>query len=679
MKTTKGAKPSASRSKLPLAPVALVEQPWFWLMILVLGIVTIYKPVTKFDMINWDEKRYLIETPFIKNINVENIKAMFTQKVLASYNPIVLLSYAIDYKIAKEDWGWYHGVNVFFHLLNAILLFACLRKLRLKTSVAGLVTFLFALHPMAVEAVAWLAGRKDMLYTFFFLLSWLYYLMYKEKGKTNLIILSVVFALLSCLSKIQAITLPFILLLSDRLLDGKLTAKQLLNKIPYFILSVVFGLAAISGTTLVADKYEAPPDFFDKVMYSVMAFGMYVERLIVPFGLSAIHRFPLRYSTDYWISFSVGVAIICFLLFIVLRYFKKAPYVTTGLLFFGIQIFPVLHIIGYNSAIIYERFTYLAGVGLFVSILSLDELLPAWSKSKLKIVGAFAAILMVFTIQRIPVWKNGETLWTDVIQKDQTAEQAYNNRGQYYDDRGEYEKALADFNSSIAVSPGKPDAWNNKCVYYFRKKDWVNAIKANDVVLSIEPKHIDGLSNRGGIYFNEEQYDSALYYYNKAAEYSPKFASAYYNLGATYYKLKNFRTAADQFLKAINYFPEYSKACTFLALTYAQLDKFDSAFYYSGMAERLSVKAGAYRAASMEYISIGNQAYAAGDTAKALASYLSGAQIDPTNAETFYDVGGVYLMMKDIPKAREYWKKTLSVNPQHVNATDWLQRTGGMN
>lgn len=648
---------------------------YLFLTLFLLGLLILYRQVGSYDMINWDEKRYLLETPFIKKLNADNVKQMFSQKVLASYNPLVLLSFAVDYKIAKNNWGWYHNVNLFFHVLNTILLYFILTKLKLRAELAGIVTALFAFHPLAIEPVAWIAGRKDVLYTFFYFLSLLFYLKYRSSQKVAFFILSVFVALLSGLSKVQAITIPAALLIVDYLLQRKITVKNLLNKIPFFLISIIFGLINITGTTLVADKYSTPPTFMDKILYSIMAFGMYVEKLIFPFNLSVIHPFPQQHSGEFFLQLIVGTILVMLMVFLIIRGFKKAPWMTAGLVFYIVHIFPVLHLVGYNSAIIYERFAYVAGIGIFLAFVRLDEIFPNWENVRYKIMIPALAILIVISFQRLPVWKSPLSLWTDVIQKYPQSELAYNNRGQYYDDKGEAEKSLADYNEAIRIKPNQPNAWNNRCVYYFRKKEWPQALEANNVMLSIEPNSIDGLSNRAGIYLNQGIYDSAIFYYKRLASVAPEYSSAYFNLGACYFKLKDYRTAIQQFKTAVSHSPDYAKAITYLSLAYARLEMNDSVIYYTSMADKMNVNEHAAHAASLEYISMGNEAYAMKNVPGALDYYIRASQIDPYNAEAFYNTGGVYLVMKDIPKAHACFAKALQINPQHPDAKLWLAKT----
>lgn len=651
---------------------------WLWMFILVAGIYLIYRGVSGYEMINWDEKRYLQETPFILSITADNLKAMFTEKVLVSYNPLVLLSFAIDHKLAGDDWGWYHGVNVFFHLLNACLLYFFLRRLRLNMGVAELTSAFFAFHPMSVEAVAWIAGRKDVLYVFFYLLALISYVSYRKEQRLVYFLLSVFFALCSSLSKVQAVTLPLALLLTDYLLDKRFHWKHLRNKLPFFLIALATGIVAISGSSFVADKYSFQPTFMDKIVYSLMALGLYVMKWFVPVRLSVIHDFPEHFSADYWLLLAVGVIISLLFLFSLFRTFNKKILFSAGLLFFIIHIFPVLHIVAYNSAVIYERFTYLAGTGLILALCGIEELWPKWKDVRVKILTPLLVLFVLLTIQRIPVWKNPETLWTDAIEKNPKAEQAFNNRGQYYDSKGEYDKMLSDINASIALNPSKPDAWNNKTVYYFRRKEWAKAMEANEKVLAIDSNHTEGLLNRGGIYLNQQQFDSAMYFYKRLAKAAPQYAPAFYYLGACYLKKSEYRKAADHFLLAISKTPEYPQACALLAQAYARLHRPDSVLAYVRIADYQKPSLNARRDAGLEYIRMGNEAYQSGNSPAALDYYLTASTVDPYNAETFYDAGGVYLMMKDIPHARECWKKAVQLNPKHEQSLYWLKNTGGV-
>lgn len=651
---------------------------WIWYLIIPVLTFLVYQSVTTFDSTNWDDKAYLQETPMIRDLNMEKTKAIFTKKVLNSYNPIVLLTFAYDYKISKLKPGWCHAVNLFFHLMNAILVFVCMRKLRFKTNHAGIIALLFALHPLSTEAVAWIAGRKDVVYLFFFLLSWKFYLDYFHSTKKLFLFVSIFFFILSLLSKVQAITLPFILIASDLMLDQKFDSKRFLNKIPYFILAIIFGVIAVSGSgELMADKYTAPFTLLDKLVYSIMAFGLYLQKIILPFNQIAIYQFPEPGSSAYIIDLLVGIIAIGAIVVGFIFSMKKNPRLAGGLLIFAVSIFPVLHLVAVNSALIYERFVYLAGIGIFIAAFALIERFP---KQEMQLTYVAIAICILFTgltVARIPIWKNSLSLWTDIIAKDPTAADAYTNRGQYYESINDYDKAFLDFSESVRLEPNKPGGYHNRAVSYFHKKDFALALKDNQRVLDIDPKHTDALVNRGAIYFNMNQNDSAIFYYKKALEVTPGLAKAYYNCGAAYFNMKDFSSAAFNFKKATEYISDYTDAYTYLALSNTNLFKFEEAEFAINASEKYTPNSAARTMVSNELIQLGNAAYRNGKPDEALNLYTESARIMPSNAEAYFNLGGIYLMKKEILKARENWQKTLSLNPNHAEAKNWLTRTAG--
>ena len=429
MKRVKHIPPSStSRASVRLNPSLNL----LWIIIIPILVFIVYRSVLNFDLVNWDDKRYLKETPVIRGITLDNIESMFTTKVLRSYNPLVLLSFAFDYEIARLDPSWCHAVNLVFHMINALLVFVCMKKMRFRVEVAGLISLLFALHPLAVEAVAWIAGRKDVLYGFFYLLAIISYLNFqKTKAKFQYVLCLLLF-ICSLLSKVQAITFPFILIVLDYIINKEWRWKYFANKIPFIILSIVFGLIAISGSTMMADKYSMPVNFGDKIIYSAMAFGLYFQKLIFPFSQSAIYSFPVSGSSEYFNYLIRGIVTIALMTAGVIYSFKKAPAVSGGILFYVISIFIVLHVVAFNSALIYERFIYLADIGLFISLLNLDLIFPRVKNYTIKSSAVLLVIFMILTYNRVFIWKNSETMWSDTILKNPGSFEAYNNRGMVF-------------------------------------------------------------------------------------------------------------------------------------------------------------------------------------------------------------------------------------------------------
>ncbi|MBP6532891.1 MAG: tetratricopeptide repeat protein [Bacteroidia bacterium] len=651
---------------------------WIWMLSIVVLTFIVYQSVTSFDSTNWDDKAYLKETPMVVDLTLNKTKQIFTEKVLKSYNPIVLLTFAFDYKMSKLSPGWCHGVNLFFHLMNAVLVFMCMRKLRFKTEHAGLIAILFSVHPLASEAVTWIAGRKDVVYLFFFLLSWKFYLDFFTSSKKMFLGISILFFILALLSKVQAITLPFVLIASDLMLDKKFDQKKLFNKIPYVLLAILFGVIAISGDgELVADKYSVPLTFIDKLVYSVMAFGLYIYKIVFPFNQIAMYQFPKPGSSEYVTDLVIGVAALVLVCVGFILTIKKNPRLAAGLLLFSVSIFPVLHLVAVNSALIYERFVYLADIGIFIAVFALIEKIPAHEKKLTYLIGGICLVFSGLTFARIPVWENSLSLWTDVVTKDPTSADAFTNRGQYFESIGDHEKAFQDFSQSIKLNPNKPDGYHNRAVSYFNMKDLNNALIDNQHALDIDPRFSSAIVNRAAIFFNLEKNDSAIFYYKKALEINPRNAKAYYECAASYYKMNDFNSAIVYFKKATEVLIDYSDAYTYMAVSYAKLNMINEAQFAINASEKYTPNSAARSMVCSELLKQGNKAYADGRPDKALETYNLAGQIMPTNPEVYYNIGGIYLMKGNLTLAKENWQKTLNLDPNHAKAKDWMIKTAG--
>src|SRR6185436_12812776 len=378
------------------------------LLLCLLGLFTliVFSPCFKLLFTNWDENRFIFETPMIQRLNWHNIKAIFSNKVLMSYNPLVVMSFAIDYSIVNTSPGWYHGINVFLHIINSLLLFMCIHRFTKSVAVAGIVAFIFALHPMHVESVAWVASRKDVLYGFFFMLSWLCYIRYIEFKKTLMYLLSLVLFILAMLSKVQAMVLPFVLILTDYYMTRSWNRKTFLNLLPYFAICVVLGYVAVSGSNASADLFAKPFTFTDKIMYSIIAFGYYLVKMVLPIPQSAIYPFPENGSGEFFMWIMITLAASAVLGWYGWKLFKKKPLFTLGLVFFVIAIAPTLHIVAVNSALIYERFSYISYIGLSLSLAAI--MLNEKGEFRKNMAWIFILVMMVFSgisYARCGVWK----------------------------------------------------------------------------------------------------------------------------------------------------------------------------------------------------------------------------------------------------------------------------------
>ena len=459
------------------------------------------------QFLNWDDEAYVVLNNDIKNFSLDSFKNYFTKPYVACYLPLTMISYNLEFYFFGLNPECYHFTNLILHLINVALVFIFIYKISLSTmhstlytqqhalNTAFIVALLFGIHPMHVESVAWISERKDLLYSLFYLTSLIFYLnyisnlnVYFQKPKTKLSIfnypLSIIFFILSLLSKPMAISLPLILFLIDyyykRNLNFKIATpfrsdgtpfKQLLfrypiiiEKLPYIILSFCFGIIVIFNQKDNIEKLSQF-NFFDRFILLAFSSSLYLIKSIIPFKLSAQHDFPVKIHElfpiyIYIISFAFLFALIFFIYKTI--FFKHKDQNTGnrvlifGSLFFFFTISIVLQILSYNDSFISERYTYIPYIGLFYiiaySILKFFESSTHFIKIIILITALlYFIILSAITFERISVWHDSKKLWTDVIMKYPKLYLGYFNNGVDEFHNLEYKEAIADFSNAIHV------------------------------------------------------------------------------------------------------------------------------------------------------------------------------------------------------------------------------------
>ncbi|MBU0763510.1 MAG: glycosyltransferase family 39 protein, partial [Bacteroidetes bacterium] len=217
----------------------------FYIAVIIILTLAAYFSSLGNEILNWDDNIYVSDNPDIKSLT--NLPLFFTKGYIGHFQPVTITVYCLIYQIGRLTPCYYHFTGVIFHIINVLLVFFLCRQLTGRQIPALIAALIFGLHPMHVESVAWISGLKDLVFTCFFLLSLLAYIRYFRQNKLKWYIITLVLFLFSLLSKGQAVTLPVVLLLIDYF-EGRelINRKALLEKIPFFTLSVVFGLLAVS-------------------------------------------------------------------------------------------------------------------------------------------------------------------------------------------------------------------------------------------------------------------------------------------------------------------------------------------------------------------------------------------------------------------------------------------------
>jgi len=532
--------------------------------------------------LNWDDGGYIVVNDVVHKINAENLKIIFSSFDKGNYHPLTTLMYAFEYALVGNNAMLYHINNIIIHLINIFLVYAFIYRISKKHEVAFIVSLFFGIHPMHVESVAWISERKDVMYTMFFFLSILAYHRYAYDKKSSKIIyvLSLTYFFLALMSKSAAVVLPVVLLLVDFYLKRKINVMLFVEKLPFFALSVLFGVLAILSQDSAGAIQDLDPMFsiFERLLLANYALMGYIIKLFAPFNLSAMYPYPERVGNNLPILFYIAPVAVVFITGLTIWLRKKFPFLVFGLLFFLVTIALVIQLLPVGGALMAERYTYVPYIGLFFIIGMFYAYVKEHRNTAInKIKMPFIAVLFLssgyyalITFDRIKVWENGEILFTDVIKKNPKLPFAYNNRGYFYLRFGEdylkkqgnkepkklaLQKAYDDFSTCIKIDPRFDKAFSNRAVLLYNTDRKEEALEDFKKCLAIKPENTDALIGRANTLSDFRRFEEALPDYNLYLKLAPKEFKAYLWRAIAYFNTMQY----DNALKDIDTYFSFDK------------------------------------------------------------------------------------------------------------------------
>ena len=510
---------------------------WIVLAVILAATVITYWPVfdaTK-EFTNWDDPAYVTEQPLVRSLDRANISEMFKteSRVAANYHPLTMLTLAVDYQRGEGSMLPFMQTTIALHVINTALVFVLvLMLMRGNLVVAALSSALFGLHPMHVESVAWVAERKDVLYTVFYLASLIGYLRYVRGGSIVWLLAAFVSFVASCYAKPMAVTLPVLLMVIDLFERRGVSARSILEKVPFLIVSVIFGLLTLevqssTGAGLVDVTYYTVGE---RVLFALYGIVEYCIKLVVPMQLSAFYPYPSTNGDPETVVYIYSLIAMVMISAISWAYWKRRSELTTtmfvGMAFFLVTISIVLQLISVGGAVIADRYTYVPYIGLFLIIGTLlDRYLPSTRAPymALGIIAIVSTAMAVATSQRIGVWNNSGALWEDVIQQygNRPIYHAYNNRAVYHLNKGAFAKAEQDYRYLESVGTTKSYTYKGYGALLQKTGRFAEAIPRFTKALQYGGDDVQVLRARGMCYSRIEKHDSAIVDFKRAQQIRP--------------------------------------------------------------------------------------------------------------------------------------------------------------
>ncbi|HAX47642.1 MAG TPA: tetratricopeptide repeat protein [Ignavibacteria bacterium] len=567
------------------------------LTIIILGVFS-YSSNLNNSFTNWDDEEMLVNNQDVRSLSPGNIYNIFTNYHHSHYHPLVNISYAIEYHFFGLKPFVYHFTNLLFHILNTILVYFVLLKLFRNNFVAALAALLFVVHPLHVESVAWITERKDMLYSFFFLLALLFYLKNKQSKSKRSDLYIYLFFILACLSKAPAVVFPVVLVLVDYVQNSKITFDDIKQKAPLIMISIIFGIInimaqyqqAVPGSVL-----EIPQlGIFDKILIVFYDYCFYIYKTLVPVNLSPFYPFPNTETMSLPVVFWLAPFITGLIAYVVYLSRKLNTVFVFGILFYTITILPVLQIVPVGRAITADRFAYIPLIGLllifsFLIFMLYDKYIKIafYRKAVIAVLSLLLITLAYLSRLQNMVWENSMTLYTEMIKQSPDNPIGYNNRGTLYLNDKKIAEAERDFLSAIKCNSRYAAAYNNMGMVLSSRTQYDKAIEYFKKATELNGNYAEAYFNEGFAFYNKNEIEKAIEFYKKAISVDPNFAIAYNNLGKAYGMREQNAEAIFNFSKAVEIDPEYSTARFNLAVAYLKSGNNKSGIEQMKIAARL--------------------------------------------------------------------------------------------
>jgi len=527
----------------------------------------VYIPALGNGFVEWDDPLYVYENP---NIRGFDLKWAFTASVVSTWAPLTLLSFALDYSIWGLDPFGYHLVNSILHSLNVFML--ALLAARLAQAASGFgakglfmtalaAGLLFGIHPIHVESVAWVSERKDVLNAFFFLLALHSYVSYAKASRPAFYFLTLVFFVLSLLSKPMTVTMPVVLLIMDFYpLNRFKTAglkKIIIEKLPFFGLSILTGVASIWSQTS-ADSLSSVTKWpvSSRIYISVRGFLFYICKTIVPVNLAPLYPRNIVNGLDIW--FAVYALFLLAITAFTVRMIKRTRALFSSWAFYVITLLPVIGILQVGSQAAADRYSYLPSMGLVLLVAAgLGWLIHKKAKAFVPVLAALvvvSSVLSFLTVRQTGIWKDTVSLWTHEIKVFPGFPFGYVYRGVSNVAAGNYERSIADLTKGIELNPGKQvlfDAYSHRGSAMGNLGRMQEAAADFTQALSLKPENKVMYQNRASAYINQGAYALALSDLQKAASLEPVDGASYTELGLAYARTGDRENAYASLQKAV--------------------------------------------------------------------------------------------------------------------------------
>ena len=574
-------------------------------LFLIVTTLVAFEEVRNHAFLNLDDNVYVTENRQVQSgLTLKSVIWASTRMHAGHWHPLTWLSHMLDCELYGLNPGGHHLTNLLFHIVNTLLLFLVFKRMTGRLWMSGFIAALFALHPLHVESVAWVAERKDVLSTFFWMLTMWFYMRYVEGPGLNRYLLVLLSFTLGLLAKPMLVTLPFVLLLLDYWPLGRFQFAQssgnlkspnfkstsrtdqksialciIREKALLFILSAVSSILTIIaaqrvGAAAPLETYRLGMRFAN----ALVSYVSYIEKMIWPSHLAVFYPYPELLPI--WKVAGAGLLLV-FVSFLAILAARKRPYLVVGWFWYLGTLVPVIGLMQAGSQAMADRFTYVPLIGLFIMIVwGVQDILAGWRYRGVVLSisgGLLLSILIIITRLQVKHWQNDVTLFKHSVNANTNNYLSHSILGVALYQEGKSQEAIDHFSEALRIKPDHTETHNGLGVVLASQGRYQEAIAHFKEALKIKPDDAGAHNNLGLALERQGKHQEAMAHYARALRIKPDYAEAHNNLGVFLLRKGKNQEAIPYFTDALRLKPDYAEAHINLGLAYLMIGNRDSA------------------------------------------------------------------------------------------------------
>ncbi|HSY42608.1 MAG TPA: tetratricopeptide repeat protein [Candidatus Acidoferrum sp.] len=541
---------------------------------LFLAILTlvVFSRTFHYGFVNYDDETYVYQNAIVQQgLTLGGIGWAFTHTTAALWHPLTMISYLLDDQLYGLNASGYHVTNVVLHAIAVVLLFLALREATGALWRSAFVAAIFAIHPLRVESVAWIAERKDELSGVFFMLTlWAYIRYVRLPFSVARYLLVNLFFALGLMCKPMLVTLPFVLLLLDAWpLKRPVRRSLLLEKIPFFL----FSLGTCVGTLLAQKNAIAPvaeTSLSFRLCNALVSYLAYLGQMFYPANLAVYY--PLPENFPFW-KVALALALLLAVSAAAFHWRRRHPYLIVGWLWYLGMLLPVIGLVQVGSQAHADRYTYLPQIGLYLALTwGVTELCSGWRHSRWALSAIALLIIGIFSLAshiQTGYWRDSESLWNRALACKYDSWVAHNNLGMSYMSQGQVDQAIEQYQQAIEIDSKAPLTHFNLGAAFAQNGELGSAIGEYQKAIQLQPDYLQARNNLGDALLRTGQTSAAIDQFQEALKLSPQSTMLRNNLAFIFLRNGRVSEAVDEFQQVLEIEPNNVDACQYLAWVFA--------------------------------------------------------------------------------------------------------------